>query len=163
MISAIMQAADRHRKSRGARSNGERNQRRVGKWPSVLLPGLFTAHDAGAGRRSTQLQSAVPTHAFICYRHSDTPIKGILGQLSAALGQARRLFFDQADVADLGWAEQLARELKRSDIIVVFLWNQSLHSEMIEAELAMARESTAPPRLLVLRLPTSGDLPYPLR
>jgi hypothetical protein len=158
-----MQAADQHIKSWGARSDGERNRRRAGRWPSVLLSGIQTACDAGSSSSVTLPGSAEPTHAFICYKHGDVRAKGILAQVSAALGEAHRMFFDQADTANLGWAKQIARELKRSDSIVVCLSNQSLNSEMIEAELAMARDSISPPRLLVLRLPTAGAPPYPLR
>jgi hypothetical protein len=149
MISVIKYVDDQHSQPRFAPSTGRIAQRRTRQWSHMRFPEANTA-------------GVQPTHAFICYRQPSVRATRVLAHLSQALSQAQRRLFVAADASPQpDWAEQLAREIKRSHVAAVVLSNRPLANEVLEAELAQARD-TATPQLLILRhLPSRA--PYSLR
>jgi hypothetical protein len=117
MISVIKHVADQQPQRRPAPPNGRIDWRRTSRWSHMRFPEANTIGTADAGSYNA-------LHAFICYKHRAVRAKGVLAHVSVALSQAHRRLFEQAESTNLDWAEQLAREIKRSDVAVAVLSNQ---------------------------------------
>jgi hypothetical protein len=149
MISVIKYVADQHPQPRFALPNRRIDQRRTSQWSHMRFLEANTA-------------SIQPTHAFICYARPAVRAGGVLAHLSQALSQAQRRIFASAEASpQLDWAEQLAHELKRSNIAAVVLSNRPLAGDVLESELEPMLD-TATPHLFALRhLPS--NTPFSLR
>jgi len=120
------------------------------KLKPVLLP---------ANRTSKQ-----PAHLFICYkRHvaSDQQLAHYLDHFLSAHGH--QVFIDHTMRAGTAWLQEIDRQIKASDFLIVLLSPQSADSEMVQAEVRRAHEyckSLGRPHILPIRLAYEGLLPY---
>lgn len=108
---------------------------------------------------------AYPARVFICCRREDARAQQIATALADEFGP-QRTCFDAVSGSSTGWAERLGSELRAADVVVAILSPRTIDSELVEAELHLARElaaQTGTPRIVAVRLPTTPKLPYPLR
>ena len=75
------------------------------------------------------------------------------------------VFIDQRLSVGQAWAEEIEKQVRKSDYLIVFLTAESSRSEMVRGEIEIARHhaaTNASPRILPVRLAFDGPLPYPL-
>ena len=87
-------------------------------------------------RKATVVKSRV----FISYKRDREPDQPVATALYETLGQRHEVFIDQAMLVGTRWAEQIERELRRTDVLVVLLSEASVGSEMVQQEVALAHE-----------------------
>jgi hypothetical protein len=109
---------------------------------------------------------AARARVFISYKHAE-PDQTLARQLAAALEQHCDVFIDQHIVAGTNWARQITAELERADFFVVLLSKLSVESEMVTAEIELARDLAAErgvkrPQILPVRVMYRERLPLPL-
>nr|WP_042341884.1 AAA-like domain-containing protein [Calothrix sp. PCC 7507] len=103
---------------------------------------------------------------FISYKRHVTPDEPIALQVQQALAQHHTVFIDQIITVGTRWAERIEAELCQADFFIVFLSEHSIHSEMVEAEIAtasrLAKEQNGKPMILPVRLAYREPFQYPL-
>lgn len=119
--------------------------------------------EAGGAELAGAAEKVEPLHVFICCKRGDVYAQDIIARLAPALGRGYQVVYDDAAVASLPWASHLAYELSEAEVVVAILSRGSVDSEMMELELSTARDRAATARVVVVRLPSAGPLPYPLR
>src|SRR5690349_10623444 len=139
MVSVIMCFDDQAVTSEEARANrsdavGQQAARTPGR-----IPAERQEYKVGRMEGSGTQHWVKPSHVFICCKQTDIYARDIISKLAAALGGAQSVFYDRADVAGLPWARQLEAALRDSDVVVAVLSQHSIDSEMVEAELRVAR------------------------
>jgi hypothetical protein len=160
MISVIKHVADQQPQRRLVPPDRRIDRHRTSRWSHMRFPEANTTGTAGAGSYTALSAGPQPTHAFICYKHGDARAKGVLAHVSVALSQAHRRFFAPAEEsAQLDWAAQLAREIKRSNVAVAVLANQPIAGEIVEAELAQTRHMATPQIFILRHSPSDGSYP----
>jgi hypothetical protein len=101
---------------------------------------------------------------FISYRRSaaaDSRLAQSLHQTLTASGQD--VFIDTTMRTGTAWLEEIDRQLKASDYLVVLLSHDSADSEMVQAEVRRAyeyRKQQGRPKVLPVRVAYEGMLPY---
>ncbi|OUL19915.1 AAA-like domain-containing protein [Nostoc sp. 106C] len=107
-----------------------------------------------------------PKRIFISYKRSVTPDEQVASQVHQALAQHHTVFIDQIITVGTRWAERIEAELHQADFLIVFLSEHSVHSEMVEAEIAtanrLAKEQSGKPIILPVRLAYLEPFQYPL-
>ncbi|WP_096608366.1 AAA-like domain-containing protein [Calothrix sp. NIES-2100] len=107
-----------------------------------------------------------PKRIFISYKRNVTPDEPIALQVYQALAQHHTVFIDQIITVGTRWAERIEAELYQADFLIVFLSEHSVHSEMVEAEIAtanrMAKQQGGKPMILPVRLAYLEPFQYPL-
>ncbi|MBD2337832.1 AAA-like domain-containing protein [Calothrix sp. FACHB-156] len=107
-----------------------------------------------------------PKRIFISYKRHVTPDEPIALQVQQALAQHHTVFIDQIITVGTRWAERIEAELRQADFLIVFLSEHSVHSEMVEAEIAtasrLAKEQGGKPMILPVRLAYREPFQYPL-
>ncbi|MBT9312072.1 AAA-like domain-containing protein [Leptothoe kymatousa] len=103
---------------------------------------------------------------FISYKRNVATDEGIALQLHAALQQNSSVFIDQQMLVGTRWVEQIEKEIRQADALIVLLSAQSVHSEMVlqELELAhkIAEDNGGKPRILPVRLGYREPFQHPL-
>lgn len=103
---------------------------------------------------------------FISYKRNVDPDEAVAAQVYRLLSQQHDVFIDQTMLVGERWAERIEAELGRADFLIAFLSSQSIHSEMIEAEIAaaykLARQHDGHPTILPVRLAYREPFQYPL-
>ena len=103
---------------------------------------------------------------FLSYKRHVEPDQTLAGELVRGLEQAGcTVFIDQRLTVGQAWAQEIERQVREADYLVVFLTADSSRSEMVRGEIEMARHYAAVasrPRILPVRVNFDGSLPYPL-
>ncbi|MBN1580983.1 MAG: AAA-like domain-containing protein [Anaerolineae bacterium] len=101
---------------------------------------------------------------FISYKRHVTPDEPLAVRLRQALEQAGHIvFIDQKLEIGVNWAQELERQIKDCDFMIVLLSEASVDSEMIAKEVECAHryhKQTGRSRLLPVRISYEGTLPY---
>ncbi len=105
-----------------------------------------------------------PAHLFISYKRNVEPDQQLANYLYEFLSQqGHSVFIDRTLRTGDDWLEQIDREIKASDFLVVLLSKESAHSEMVQAEIRRAsdyRRLQGRPHTLPVRVAYEGLLPY---
>jgi hypothetical protein len=103
---------------------------------------------------------------FLSYKRNVEPDGALAKQVVQALGAAgHHVFIDQRLRVGQAWAEEIEKQVRQSDFLIVFLTAESSRSEMVRGEIEIARHHSAVsgvPRILPVRVDFDGPLPYPL-
>lgn len=103
---------------------------------------------------------------FLSYKRNVEPDQSLAGDVVASLSRAgHEVFIDQRLTVGQAWAEEIEKQVRRSDYLIVFITAESSRSEMVRGEIEIARHHAATnscPRILPVRLAFDGPLPYPL-
>jgi hypothetical protein len=103
---------------------------------------------------------------FLSYKRNVEP-DGTLARsvVDALSGAGHHVFIDQRLAVGQAWAEEIEKQVRQSDYLIVFLTSESSRSEMVRGEIEIARHHAAidgAPRILPVRVAFNGPLPYPL-
>jgi serine/threonine protein kinase len=134
-----------------AKSPGERYQR---------------ARDMARALRlaSSPVQPVPPTRLFISYKRNVDPDQRLATQLYESLAaQGHDVFIDNTLRSGKAWLEEIDRQIKASDLLIVLLSEASANSEMVQAEVRRAfeyRKLYGRPRTLPVRIAYEDLLPY---
>lgn len=103
---------------------------------------------------------------FISYKRDVSPDEPVARQIVEALSPTHRVFIDQMMLVGTAWADRIRAEIQQSDALIVLLSAQSVHSEMVLSEIAMAhdfaRTQAGQPMILPVRLAYREPFQYPL-
>ncbi len=102
---------------------------------------------------------------FISYKRNVDPDEAVAAKVFQALSKQHNVFIDQTTLVGERWAERIEAELSQADFLITFLSPQSIHSEMIEAEIKMAHHLArqhGKPVTLPVRLDHREPFHYPL-
>ena len=103
---------------------------------------------------------------FISYKRNVDPDESAVLQVFQALAQQHQVFIDQKMLVGTRWAERIEAEIGQADFLITFLSGQSVHSEMVEAEIRMAHNLAqlqgGKPGILPVRLAYREPFQYPL-
>jgi hypothetical protein len=106
------------------------------------------------------------TRIFISYKRVE-PDASVAREVFEALSQQHDVFIDQIISVGVRWGERIEAELHQADVFIAFLSAESMHSEMVTAEVAMAYHLTKSrggrPVILPVRLAYREPFQYPLR
>jgi hypothetical protein len=109
-------------------------------------------------------RSADPVHLFISYkRHADLDQRLALYLREVLEAQGHNVFIDLTMRTGADWLEQIDRQIRASDFLIVLLSEESADSEMIRAEVSRAyeyRKSQGKPQALPVRVDYEKPLPY---
>ena len=152
-----------------------KGEREKGKHTLLPVDSLMSTHgEKGKGGESAELgavvnprkATVVKSRVFISYKRDREPDQPVATALYEALGQRHEVFIDQAMLVGTRWAEQIERELRRTDVLVVLLSEASVGSEMVQQEVALAHEISEDnggrPQILPVRLAYREPFEYPL-
>jgi hypothetical protein len=107
---------------------------------------------------------APPAHLFICYKRNVNPDQKLADYLHEFLtAQGHDVFIDGTLRTGAAWLEEIDRQIKASDFLVVLLSKESADSEMVKAEIRRAyeyRKQQGHPHTLPVRIAYEGMLPY---
>jgi hypothetical protein len=103
---------------------------------------------------------------FISYKRNVDPDESVALQVFQALAKQHQVFIDQTMLVGTRWAERIEAEIRQADFLITFLSAQSVHSEMVEAEIRMAHNLAqlqgGKPAILPVRLGYREPFQYPL-
>ena len=107
-----------------------------------------------------------PRRLFVSYKRSAVPDGRLANFLCQHLTtRGHQVFIDASLRAGVQWLEQIDREIKSSDYLLVLLSKESADSEMVQAEVRRAHQhwkEQGHPRTLPVRMAYEGLLPYSL-
>jgi len=104
------------------------------------------------------------SHCFISYRHV-APDQELAHALSTALQHSGHMvFLDGRIEVGARWVEAIEREISASAFFTVLLSEQSIRSDMVRQEIALAHERASADKLCILpvRVAFTAALPYDL-
>lgn len=102
---------------------------------------------------------------FISYKRNVTPDEPIAKEVFEALSKDHDVFIDRLITVGTRWAARIEEEIAQSDYIIIFLSKDSVHSEMILGEVALAAnmiKEQGRPVMLPVRLQFNDSLRYPM-
>lgn len=103
---------------------------------------------------------------FISYKRNVEPDESVALQVFQALAKQHQVFVDQTMLVGTRWAESIEAEIRQADFLITFLSAESVHSEMVEAEIKMAHNLAqlqgGKPAILPVRLKYRQPFQYPL-
>ena len=101
---------------------------------------------------------------FLCYSRRGDPDRNLVKYLAQALLQhGHDVFTDEGIRGGTNWLENIDRQIKRADLVVILLSQESAQSEMLQAEVQRAyeyRQELGRPQILPVRINYEGMLPY---
>jgi hypothetical protein len=110
------------------------------------------------------LPSGQPANFFISYKRHAFPDQQLADTLYEYLtSHGHKVFIDTTMRTGDAWLEEIDRQLKTSDFLIVLLSEQSADSEMVRAEVSRAyeyRQRQGHPHTLPVRVSYGGLLPY---
>ena len=116
--------------------------------------------------RKVKAMAIHPTHLFLCYKRNVDPDQKLAQYLHDFLTtQGHDVFIDGTLRTGEAWLEEIDRQIKASDFLVVLLSKESADSEMVQAEVRRAyeyRKLQGRPHTLPVRIAYEGLLPYPI-
>ena len=110
-------------------------------------------------------QSGGRSRIFISYKRGVEPDEPIARAVYEALSAEHDVFLDQTMPVGAPWAERIEQALQRSDVLIILLSAQSVHSEMVLGEVEMAHrlmKTSGRPMILPVRLGYREPFVYPL-
>jgi len=111
------------------------------------------------------MASTARARIFISYKRVE-PDASVAREVFAALSQQHDVFIDQIMSVGVRWGERIEAELHQADFFIAFLSAESIHSEMVAAEVTTAYHLTKSqdgrPVILPVRLAYRESFPYPL-
>ena len=130
---------------------------------TVKSQGQQTEESKGKGCRTEPKTAA---RVFISYKRNVAPDESVALALYEVLKQSHSPFIDQSMLVGAQWAEQIETELRQADALVVLLSEHSVHSEMVQQEIALSHkiseDSGGKPQILPVRLAYHEPFQYPL-
>jgi hypothetical protein len=103
---------------------------------------------------------------FISYKRNVLPDAPVATKVFEALRLDHEVFIDTTIQVGQKWAERIQNAIKESDYLIIFLSENSVHSEMVIAEVETAHHFGKAhgnrPAILPVRLAYSAPLVYPL-
>jgi len=103
---------------------------------------------------------------FLSYKRNVESDSALADEVVAALSSAgHAIFVDKQLRVGQDWAAEIDRRVRQSHYLIVLLTAESILSEMVRAEIEIARDQaakTSAPRILPVRLRFEGPLPYPI-
>lgn len=102
---------------------------------------------------------------FISYKRNVEPDTPVATAVYDALRQEHEVFIDTTIQVGEKWAERIQKAIKESDYLIIFLSGNSVHSEMVTAEIETAYhhgKANGKPAILPVRLNFNEPLVYPL-
>lgn len=104
---------------------------------------------------------------FISYKRNIEPDETLALELGKSLRDVGHdVFIDKVMPAGTEWAKRIETELGRADWLLILLSKDSVHSEMVRAELETVRRIAAEtehgPKILPIRVGFTAPFPYPL-
>ncbi|MEL6261634.1 MAG: AAA-like domain-containing protein [Cyanobacteria bacterium J06626_6] len=102
---------------------------------------------------------------FISYKRGVEPDEPIAREVYEALSAEHDVFLDQTMPVGAPWAERIEQALQQSDVLIILLSAQSVHSEMVLGEVEMAHrlmKTSGRPIILPVRLGYRDPFVYPL-
>lgn len=102
---------------------------------------------------------------FISYKRNIEPDTPVATAVYEALRQHHDVFMDTTIQVGEKWAESIQKAIKESDYLIIFLSENSVHSEMVIAEIETAHhhnKAHGKPAILPVRLTYSEPLVYPI-
>jgi len=102
---------------------------------------------------------------FISYKRNIKPDTPVATAVYEALRQSHDVFMDTTIQVGEKWAERIQNAIKESDYLIIFLSENSVHSEMVIAEIETAHhhgKAFGKPAILPVRLAFADSLVYPL-
>jgi hypothetical protein len=121
----------------------------------------------GASSETAQIPRPIkPARLFISYKRNSDPDQQLANALYEILTRnGHQVFMDTTMRTGEAWLEEIDRQLKASDFLIVLLSRQSADSEMVGAEVRRAykyRKLQGRPQSLPVRVAYEGLLPYPI-
>lgn len=105
-----------------------------------------------------------PARIFICYKRNVAPDQKLARYVHKFLtDRGHEVFIDLTLRIGAEWLDQIDRQIKESDFLIVLLSQESVDSEMVQAEVSRAYEyhkSQGKPQTLPVRMTYEGMLPY---
>jgi AAA-like domain/TIR domain/CHAT domain len=136
------------------------------------IPASFLGKKARQLNKDTVIEATknrdpnIRQRIFISYKRDAKPDEPIALQIFQALSQQHEVFIDQRMLVGTAWAKRIEAELSQADFLIVLLSGQSVHSEMVEAEIRMAHNlaqvQKGYPVILPVRLAYREPFQYPL-
>jgi hypothetical protein len=102
---------------------------------------------------------------FISYKRNVTPDTPVATAVFESLRHNHDAFMDTTLQVGEKWAERIQTAIKESDYLIIFLSENSVHSEMVIAEIETAhnhRKMHGKPAILPVRLAYNEPLVYPI-
>ncbi len=102
---------------------------------------------------------------FISYKRNVTPDAPVATAVFESLRHDHDVFMDTTLTVGEKWAERIQTAIKESDYLIIFLSENSVHSEMVIAEIETAHhhgKSFGKPAILPVRLAYTEPLVYPI-
>ncbi|MEO1387650.1 MAG: AAA-like domain-containing protein [Cyanobacteria bacterium J06634_6] len=102
---------------------------------------------------------------FISYKRGVAPDEPIASEVYQALSADHDVFIDQTMPVGTPWVEQIEQALAQSDVLIILLSAESVHSEMVLGEVEMAHrlmKTSGRPMILPVRLGYRDPFVYPL-
>lgn len=119
--------------------------------------------DAGNPTENSPDQRA---RVFISYKRNAQPDAQVAELVFNALREKHDVFIDRVLPVGTRWAQSIEDELRRADFFIVLLSSESVHSEMVVAEIEtaylLAKQGGARPIILPVRLAYRDPFTYPL-
>jgi hypothetical protein len=102
---------------------------------------------------------------FISYKRNIEPDTPVATAVYDALRNDHEIFMDTTIQVGEKWAERIQNAIKESDYLIIFLSENSVHSEMVIAEIETAHhhgKAYSKPAILPVRLAYKEPLVYPI-
>ncbi len=102
---------------------------------------------------------------FISYKRNVTPDTPVATAVYEALRNEHDVFMDVTLQVGEKWADRIQNAIKESDYLIIFLSENSVHSEMVIAEIETAHhtgKANGKPAILPVRLAYNESLVYPI-
>ncbi len=102
---------------------------------------------------------------FISYKRNIAPDTPVATAVFESLRHDHDVFMDTTIQVGEKWAERIQNAIKESDYLIIFLSENSVHSEMVIAEIETAHhhgKAHGKPAILPVRLAYNEPLVYPI-
>lgn len=102
---------------------------------------------------------------FISHKKGVIPDETIAREIYQALSLSHEVFIDQTILVGTPWVEHIEKALRQSDVLIVLLSAESVHSEMMMDEIQKAHQlmtTSGRPIILPVRLAYREPFHYPL-
>ncbi len=103
---------------------------------------------------------------FISYKRNVEPDAPLAHALFDALSADHEVYLDEKIPIGTVWAQQIERQIREADFLIVLLSKYSVQSQMVVSEIKHAHHCASGhdgrPRILPIRVDMHAQLPYPL-
>ncbi len=124
------------------------------------IPDLVTE----ATKQRPKIIWSFQAHIFISYKRQGNEDNYLANYLHQQLmGKGHQTFIDQSMRTGTAWLDEIDKQLKQADFLIVLLSKDSADSEMVQSEIRRAYEyqrQQGHPQILPIRMAYQGLLPY---